>query len=188
MAKTGYSSRKESRMRKLIIGAVTAAALLGAPAAAGAATADSPWTPVPNGPITLKAGTFCAFQVDIAVIANKELQQSTTLPNGNTVVRVKGNLVLSFKNDQTGKTLDENVSGPSTSTYLPGANGAQIAFQGEGPNWLAFGPGGQANIHEPGLVFTKGLVNVTFATVNNLPTAQTFSLNGTQEDGCALLS
>ena len=37
--KTDYLSRKESRMRKLIIGAVTAVALLGAPAAAEAATA-----------------------------------------------------------------------------------------------------------------------------------------------------
>ena len=44
------------------------------------------------------------------------------------------------------------------------------------------------NTKEPGLVFTKGLVNVTFKTVNKLPTAQTFSLNGTQENGCALLS
>ena len=57
-------------------------------------------------------------------------------------------------------------------------------FQGRGNNWLGFGPNGQANTGEPGLVFTSGLVTVTFAG----GTAQTFSLNGHQENGCALLS
>jgi hypothetical protein len=179
-------------MRNLIIGAVTAAALLGAPVAAGAATADPPWTPVinpvnptpnapPNSPETLPAGPICAFEIDVAVVTNNEFQQVTTLADGTTVTRVKGNLVLSFKNDTSGKTIVENVSGPSTSTNKPDGSGT---FQGEGPNWLVFGPRSQANTGEPGLVFTKGQVTVTF--MGNI--SHGFSLNGSQQNGCALLS
>jgi hypothetical protein len=181
-------------MRNLIIGAVAAAALLGAPVAAGAATADPPWTPVtnplnnptpgapPNSPITLPAGRNCAFAVDIAVVTNNEFEQVTTLADKDTVTKIRGNLVLSFKNDTSGKTLDEQVSGPTTETDSP--DGTSGTFQGEGPNWFAFGPHGQANTGEPGLVFTKGRVITTFAN----GATQTFSLNGTQQNGCALLS
>ena len=107
----------------------------------------------------------------------------TTLADGTTVQNITGNLVLSFKNDTTGKTIEKNVSGPSTTTTPPAGN---VTFQGRGPNWLAFGPHGQANTKEPGLVFTSGLVTVMINPANN--TAQSFSLNGTQENGCALLS
>jgi len=171
-------------MRNLIIGAVAAAALLGVPAAAEAATADPPWSPVTNplGPITLPAGHNCAFAVDVAVVTNNELQDVTKLADGTTVIQKKGNLVLSFTNDTTGKTLEENVSGPTTETDSP--HGSSGTFQGAGPTWLAFGPHGQANTGEPGLVFTKGQVITTFAN----GATQTFSLNGTQQNGCALLS
>lgn len=182
-------------MRNLIIGAVAAAALalVGVPATAGAATADPPWMPVtnplnnptpgapPNSPIILSAGHICAFAVDIAVVTNNEVQQVTPLPDKDTVTKKKGNLVLSFKNDATGKAIVENVSGPTTETDSPDGSGT---FQGEGPNWLGFGPHGRAKTGEPGLVFTSGQVTVTFAN----GTAQTFSLKGTQENGCALLS
>jgi hypothetical protein len=178
-------------MRKLIIGAVTAVALLGAPAAAETATAAPlARTPVtdplnsgsPNGSITLPANHNCVFPVDIAVVTNSEFQDVTTLPGGTTVTKITGNLVLSFKNDTTGKTIEKNVSGPTTETTSP--DGSSGTFRGEGPNWLAFGPHGQVNTGEPGLVFTSGLVTVTSAN----GTAQTFSLNGTQANGCALLS
>ncbi len=182
-------------MRNLIIGAVAAAALLGAPAAAGAAAADPPppWMPVtdpthsgsnvPNSTNTLPAGHFCPlFAVDVAVVTNNEFEQVTTLANKDTVTKIRGNLVLSFKNDTSGKTLDENVSGPTTETDSP--DGSSGTFQGEGPNWFAFGPKGRANTGEPALVFTKGQVTTSFAD----GATQAFSLNGTQENGCALLS
>ena len=177
-------------MRNLIIGAVTVAALLVAPAAAAAATAASPWTPVTNplgsrnhhGSITLQAGGFCVFAVDVAVAANSELKQVTTLADGTTIIRVKGMLVLSFKNETTGKSIEENVSGPSATTISP--DGGSATFQGEGSHWLAFGPQSKANTGEPGLVFTSGQVTVTYVGI----TIQAFSLNGAQENGCALLS
>ena len=178
-------------MRKLIIGAVAAVALLGASAAAEAATTGSLGrTPVtdplgsgsPNGSITLPAGHNCAFAVGIAVVANNEFQDVSILADGTTVTKIAGKLVLRFKNDTTGKTIKENVSGPTTQTVS--ADGSSGTFQGEGPNWLAFGPHGQANTGEPGLVFTSG--QVTVMIVNG--TAQKFSLNGAQENGCTLLS
>jgi hypothetical protein len=177
-------------MRNLIIGAVTAAALLVAPAAAEAATAAAPWTPVTNplgsrshhGSITLEAGGFCVFAVNVAVVANNELKQVTTLADGTTIMRLKGELVLGFRNKTTGKSIEEDVSGPSTTTISP--DGGSATFQGEGPHWLAFGPESKASTGEPGLVFTKGQVTVTYVGI----TVQTFSLNGTQENGCALLS
>ncbi len=179
-------------MRKLIIGAVTAVALLGAPAAAAAATAAPlARTPVtdplgsgsPNGSITLPANHNCVFPVDIAVVTNNEFQDVTTLADGTTVTKITGNLVLSFKNDTSGKTIEKNVSGPTTTTTPPAGN---VTFRGRGRNWLAFGPHGQMNTMEPGLVFTSGLVTVMINPANG--TAQSFSLNGTQENGCALLS
>jgi hypothetical protein len=178
-------------MRKLVIGAVTAIALLGASTVAQAATAAPlERTPVTdplgsgstNGSITLSAGHNCPFAVDIAVITNNEFQDVSKLADGSTVTKITGKLFLSFKNDTSGKTIEENVSGPTTTTVS--ADGSSATFQGEGPNWLAFGPHGQANTGEPGLVFTSGLVTVTSAN----GTAQKFSLNGNQENGCTMLS
>ena len=179
-------------MRNLILGAVTAAALLVAPAVAEAeaATAAPPWTPVTNplgsrshhGSITLQADRFCVFAVDVRVVANNELKQVTTLDDGTTIIRVKGKLILSFKNETTGKSIEENVSGPSTTTISP--DGGSATFQGEGPHWLALEPQSKANTGEPGLVFTSGQITVTYVGI----TVQEFSLDGTQENGCALLS
>ncbi len=177
-------------MRNLIIGAATAAALLGAPAVAEAATAAPPWTPVANplgggshhGSITLEAGSFCVFEVAVAVVANSELKQVTRLADGTTIMRLRGELVLGFKNETTGKSIEENVSGPSTTTISP--DGGSATFQGDGPHWLAFGPESKANTGEPGLVFTKGQVSVTYVGI----TVRKFSLDGAQQNGCALLS
>lgn len=136
----------------------------------------------PNSPITLSADRNCKFAVDISVVTNNEFQQVTTLADKSTITKKRGNLVLSFKNDSSGKSLEENVSGPTTEH--DSQDGSSATFQGEGPNWLGFGPHGQMNTGEPGLVFTQGQVTVTILN----GTAQTFSLNGTQENGCALLT
>lgn len=169
-------------MRKLIIGAVTALALLGASATAEAATAAPQSTavdnPAPIAEIPCFPNTPSSFTVAVFPVANNE---KVTTSAGGDVVSTTGKLVLSFTNETTQKTIVKNVSGPTTMTTNPDGSGT---FQGRGNNWLGFGPHGQANTGEPGLVFTSGLVTVTFAG----GTAQTFSLNGHQENGCALLS
>jgi hypothetical protein len=183
-------------MRKLIIGAVTAVALLVAPVAAGAATADPPgWTPVadplqsgsPNGSLDLPAGPICAFAVDMAVVTNNELQKVTMLPDGSTVTMVKGKLVLSFQNVGTGKIIDKNVSGSTTTTI--NAADTSGSEQGTGNNWFIFGPNGQKNTGEPGVVVGSGRFAATFTiATDGVKTAQTFSLDGHQDNMCALLS
>ena len=103
-----------------------------------------------------------------------------------TTTRSKGTLVLTFAHvDANGnviKAVTENVSGPTTQTS--NSSTAVGQFVGEGNNWEAFGPNGRMHTHEPGLVFTSGRV-VVDSTGN---TATSFSLSGTQEDGCLLLS
>jgi hypothetical protein len=88
--------------------------------------------------------------------------------------------VLSFTNDSTGYSIVRNVSGPTTETDFP--DGSET-FIGRGVNWFGFGPNGQAATGEPGLVFTSGLVAIR-AGANGL----SFSLKGTQVNGCTLLS
>ena len=103
-----------------------------------------------------------------------------------TTTRSKGTLVLTFAhvdaNGRVIKAVTENVSGPTTQTINSSTTVGQ--FVGEGNNWEAFGPHGRTNTKEPGLVFTSGRV-VVDSTGN---TATSFSLRGTQEDGCLLLS
>jgi hypothetical protein len=185
--KTGYSSRKVSKKSKLAIGAVTALALLSAPAAA--ATAAPQRTDVDNLPL-FASGIPCfpnnpsrTFTVDAFQVANKEKVTTTTLANGDVVIRTTGKLVLLFQNHTTGKSIVKDVSGSTTETDYP-TTPAIIRFVGTGNNWFGFGPGGQANTGEPGLVFTSGKVVVKI--VGN--TAQSLSLDGHQENGCALLS
>jgi hypothetical protein len=106
-----------------------------------------------------------------------------------TTMRSKGTLVLTFAHvDANGKVIKavtENVSGPTTQTF--NSTTAVGQFVGEGNNWEAFGPHGRGNTGEPGLVFTSGHV-VVDSTGSNPATATSFSLSGTQEDGCLLLS
>ena len=181
-------------MRKLIVGAVMGVALLGAPAVAEAAPPPPPgWTHVTD-PIgcgsstcTLPAGQFCKFAVDISIVANEEIQNVTTRADGTTVTKIKGLLVLSFKNDNPkGRKIVKNVSGSTTTTVSP--DGSHVTQQGDGANWWTFGPIGRMNTGEPALVFTYGPVTVAGIAAKGVLTAQTFSLHGIQENGCALLS
>lgn len=185
-------------MRKFFIAAVTAAALLGAPVVAGAATTAPPnWTPVADplhsghrdGSITLSAATFCGFKVRVDVVTNGELQNVTTLPDGTTVTEVMGPLVLSFTNESATPhkpTIVKDVSGSVTTTVSP--DGSHVTQQGDGANWWAIGPNGRKNTGEPALVFTNGPVTLTVIVANGVGTVQTFSVQGTQENGCTLLA
>lgn len=132
--------------------------------------------------LDLPALRICPFPIHVVVVSNNEhVIHDTFLVDGTEIQQITGWLVLSFTNTSTSKTIVENVSGPQTSISAPDGSGS---FEGLGTNWLAFGPRGQANTGEPGLVFTSGHVVVTF----DGPVATSFSLDGTQVSGCALLS
>jgi hypothetical protein len=133
--------------------------------------------PFTNG--TLPANR-CGFPILIAAVTNNEYQDVTTLADGTTIQKVTGNLVVSFTNAVTGKTIVRNVSGPYTQTTHPDGTGMQVA---EGRNFWTFGPISQGNTGEPGLVFTTGRVVLEFAD----GAGTSFSVSGTQVNGCALL-
>jgi hypothetical protein len=165
-------------MRRIVIPGLLIATAVAVLAPAGSAQADR--TPVTFTNFTLPANR-CGFPIDIAAVTNNEYQDVTTLADGTTITKITGNLVLSFTNDNTGYTIVRNVSGPTTETDHPDGS---ITFVGEGPNWFGIGPTGQHNTGEPGLVFTSGLVTLQIAS----GAVQTFSLSGTQVNGCSLLA
>lgn len=136
--------------------------------------------PVGNQPRTLPP-SLCGFAVHIGIVSDNEYQDVTTLADGTTITDITGNLVESFTNVDTGKTIIRNVSGPTTTTSHPDGSGTEV---GRGNNWWGFGPHSQANTGEPGLVFTSGRVVLQFAG----GAVTGFSLSGKQENGCALLS
>ena len=163
--------------RALFAGVLPAITALAALMLAGPAQAREP---VPFTPGTYPA-QVCGFPVDVAAIANNEYQDVTTLADGTTITRVTGNLVVSWKNDITGKTIVRELSGPTTTTVHPDGTGTAV---GGGLNFWTFGPVSQMNTGEPGIVFTSGRAVIGFSGIF----AESFSLSGTQVNACALLA
>ena len=89
--------------------------------------------------------------------------------------------MVSWKNDITGKTIVRHLNGPSTETDYP--DGARTVVE-EGNNFATFGPVSQMNTGEPGILFTTGRAVVSGHGI----CAESFSLSGTQVNGCALLA
>jgi hypothetical protein len=154
---------------------------------------------------TCYAGTSKAFNFTVTNVVNNEttvnLADGTPIPGGlvaqssiNPPIpasRTTGSFVNSYTNEATGKTITRNISGPTWVTFdptptVPGAlaTGTEVAT---GNNGNVFGPLSQANIHEPALTFTSGTLIIHFVVIPPM-VATSFSLNGTQEDGCALLA
>src|SRR5690349_6968932 len=157
-------------MRRIVIPALLIATAVAVLAPAGSAQAAR--TPVTFPPTGFTLGA-CGFPIHVDVVTNNEYQDVTTLADGTTITNITGNLVLSFTNSGTGKSIVRNVSGPTTETDHPDGTGTLV---GRGPNWFGFGPGSQTHTGEPGLVFTSGLATLQFA--NGVVTR--FSLSGRQ--------
>jgi hypothetical protein len=108
-----------------------------------------------------------------------------------------GQLVQTFTNETTGKSVTRNVSAPSWFTYdpaptVPGAL-ATGTYVTTGNNAQLFGPMSEAalqaaGIQEPTLVFESGLLVMRFVVVATGPYVTSFSLRGKQQNGCALLA
>jgi hypothetical protein len=150
-----------------------------------------------------------SFNVTFSTVLNKQV--TTTLKDGARIPGgfvaqsdppyyanvTSGSLVQSFTNETTGKTIVRNVSGPSWFTYdptpkVPGAL-ATGTYVATGTTAQLFGPMSEAalaaaGIHEPTLAFVSGLLVMRFVVASTGPYVTSFSLNGTQQNGCALLS
>ena len=177
-------------MRKALIGGIVAALGLSTFALAPTASASDIIVKVtktfPAERPAFLPPVFCGFQIDLTQVKNKETDITTTVTKKDgtavsTTDVVYGPLVLKFTNHDTGKSFTRDVSGTTTEVDKPDGT---ATFVGVGNNFLGFGPGGRANTGEPGLAITHGPVKVTIAN----GTVQTFSLHGTQENGCLLLS
>src|SRR5258708_34290723 len=134
-------------MRKLVILAALGLMMLGwVPAGSAAASTCVPGEPhtcaVGNQPLVLPPSR-CGFPISVAVVSDKEyVIHDPFLADGTEVQQITGQLVLSFTNTATGKTIVENVSGPETWITAPDGSGS---FEGQGNSCLSFGPHGQAN-------------------------------------------
>src|SRR5579884_1453208 len=109
-----------SACRSLVLLASAAAAALALATVAAAAPGNGAVrVPVLGGPIDLSAA-YCGFPIHVAIVSNNEYYiHLTTLPNGTLIARVTGSVVETFTNEETGKSVTVNVSGPGTTTYYP---------------------------------------------------------------------
>jgi hypothetical protein len=163
-----------------------------------AASASSPWTPVPDpytdAEVPANAwGGACSFPIRIDTVANSERQMTTPVgppaPSGTTLTKVRGRLVVSVSRlDDAGnpiKTIVRNVSGPTDTISYPDGTGTQTET---GHNSTLAGPHSFANTGEPVFFFTTGPVTLTFATTSTGTRFLTSFHALKQESACDLLA
>jgi hypothetical protein len=137
--------------------------------------------PVGNTPGDLDS-SICGFPIHVEVVSDREyVIHSSTLADGTQILRFTGLLVERFTNMDTGKSVTENVGGPVTLTLDPDGG---VLFDGQGLAWFFFDAVGRAATGEPGLVFTAGHAIDHFGP----DIEETFTLSGSQVDGCQLLA
>lgn len=187
----------------LPVAALVAAVIPGGSAQAATTAAQATtFTCYPNTP--------AAFDFTSSAVVDKQVTTTpadgTKLPGGYVAQsdppnyfpsKTTGPLFDSFTNHKTQKTIYRNDSGTTWFTYdpapkVPGAL-ATGTFIGTGNGADSFGPKSlaalkAAGIHEPALVFVHGLLVMHFAVDSSGPYVTSFSLRGTQQNGCALLA
>lgn len=195
----------------LFLPAVTLVAIAAPAAAAQAATSSTHATAAAAQATTYTCfpNTPRAFNISNTSVVDKQvttpLADGTPIPGGYvahsdpgyTAEKIAGPEVDSFTNETTGKTIVRNDSGTNYYTYdptpkVPGAL-ATGTFVATGPTAQLFGPQSEAalaaaGIHEPTLTFTNGLLVMHFAINSSGAYVTSFSLRGSQQNGCALLS
>jgi hypothetical protein len=139
-------------------------------------------------------------------------QVTTTIPDGTPIPggfvaqsdppnyfpsKTTGSDVASFTNNTTQKTILHHEGGTLWFTYdptpqIPGAL-ATGTFVATGTTSELFGPKSEAALQaagtpEPAVVFVSGLLVMRFAVDQSGPYVTSFSLRGTQRNGCALLA
>jgi hypothetical protein len=196
------SAMKRAKLA-VLLPVLTLLAVVAPATAAQAKTAaeDTTYTCYPNTPF--------AFNVANSDVVNKQvtttLADGTPIPGGYVAqsdppyypTRTSGPLVESFSNETTQETVVRNVSGPNWFTYdptpkVPGAL-ATGTYVATGVTYQLFGPLSEAalnaaGIHEATLVFTNGLLVMRFVVSQTGAYVTSFSLKGTQQNGCAQLS
>ena len=174
-------SLRRRPLRGVVLVGVVVACLVGS--AAALATDSYHRVPVGNTPFDV-GPQVCGFPIHVGIVSDNEyFTHQTTLADGTLIQQVNGRLVVSLTNTDSGKTIVKNESGPGTFTSYPDGS---FLFDGLGHSFNFFGPIGQANTGEPGLVLTSGHVVVHYSATTGA--ADSFTLSGTQTNGCTLLS
>lgn len=196
-------------MRHLKIATLlSASALAAAVALPGAAHAATP-RPQATTTHTCYPNTSRAYDYTSYAIVDK--QRTTTLADGTKLpagyvaqsdppyypTKTSGYLLDGFTNQTTQKTIKRVDDATGWFTYdpaptVPGAL-ATGTYISTGANAESFGPKSQAafeaaGVHEPTLVFVRGLLVMHFVVDADGSYVTTFSLDGSQQNGCALLA
>jgi hypothetical protein len=87
------------------------------------------WQVVPAEPFTLPGDMFCGFDVGVDFPVNREYTKLLRTSDGSVITLTTGSLTASFTNLDTGKTITENISGPSKVTVADDGS-AVVAFKG----------------------------------------------------------
>jgi hypothetical protein len=140
------------------------------------------WELQTKSAMTLPAA-LCGFEVLVTPSVNREFAKTLKTSDGSMILLLTGSVTISYTNLETGKTITENVSGPSKTTIFPDGSFATVE---KGRNELNLPPADAARFGLPTVSVTVGARSASFAP-DGSPTSM--SLNGhVAVDVCAALS
>jgi hypothetical protein len=144
------------------------------------------WQFQPKSARTLPA-EFCGFEVRVTYPVNREFTKILKASDGTMITLSTGSVTESLTNLETGKTITENVSGPSKTIFFP--DGSFTAVE-HGRNELNLTPALAARFGLPTVSVTVGLRSAsgTFAPDGTVASITSLSLRGHAVDVCAALS
>jgi hypothetical protein len=127
--------------------------MLGAVVPAPPALARGPkWQFQPKSPVTLPA-EWCGFEIRVTPLVNREYSKIFKASDGTMIVLSTGSVKASYTNLETGKTITENISGPSKTTFFP--DGSSTSLE-RGRNELYLGPANAARFGLPSVSVVVG--------------------------------
>jgi hypothetical protein len=149
---------------------------------AAPAGAASHRVPVDATPFDIPAES-CGFPIHVGVVDDNEyIVKTREAPDGSTTSRITGKLILSFTNTDSGKTIVRDVGGPAWFTVN---SDGSLFVRNQGHAAGSNSPADQATTGLPGLFFVTGNLIAHFAPDGS---AESVTVSGLVEDGCALLA
>jgi hypothetical protein len=144
------------------------------------------WQFQPKSARTLPAA-LCGFEVRVTYPVNREFAKILKTSDGSMIVLHTGSVTESLTNLETGKTITENVSGPSKTIFFPDGSFTSLEH---GRNELTLTPALAARFGLPTMGVTVGLRSAsgTFAPDGTVTSITSLSLHGHAIDMCAALS
>ncbi len=141
------------------------------------------WQILPAPPAIIVPATFCGFEIQVTFPVDREFAKILTASNGFMTTLVTGSLFASVTNLETGKTITENISGPSKTTVFPDGSMTEAAT---GLNPIALSAADAARFGLPTFGVTAGARTVSIAPDGSITS---LSLDGhVLVDVCAALS